>query len=75
MGKKKLFYITDLLYFDEDKFKTHLKKRRKEGVLKTEKEYINKILDILINHERLFVTEDNYQEKYILLRLEVVTYF
>ena len=69
MSKKKLVYITELLYFDNAKFKRHLKKRQFEEVLQTEQEYIDIMLDILINHERLFITEDNYRKKYVLLRL------
>ncbi len=68
MSKKKQIFITELLYFNEDKFKTHLKKRINEGVVKDKDEYIKIILDILNNHERLFIGEDNYNQKYLLLR-------
>jgi hypothetical protein len=65
---KKTVNIGELLYFDEDKFKTHIKKRLYEEVISDENHYIKIIRDVIINHERLFITEDSYQEKFLLLR-------
>jgi len=69
MSKKQMF-ITDLLYWDANKFKTHLEKRKKENLVEDKEDYVELILDILMNHERLFITEDSYREKFLLLRLE-----
>jgi len=69
MSKKQMF-ITDLLYWDANKFKTHLEKRKKENLVEDKEEYVEVILDILMNYERLFITEDSYREKFLLLRLE-----
>lgn len=70
MSKKKQIFITELLYFNEDKFKTHLKKRINEGVVKDKDEYIKIILDILNNYERLFIVTNSYRKKYLLLRTD-----
>ncbi len=60
--------IGELLYFDKDKFNTHVLKRKYEGLVETPENYIDIIQDIVLNYERLFITEDNYQEKFLLLR-------
>lgn len=57
---KKTVNIGELLYFDEDKFKTHIKKRLHEEVISDEAHYIKIIRDVIINHERLFITEDSF---------------
>ena len=48
MSKKQMF-ITDLLYWDANKFKTHLEKRKKENLVEDKEEYVEVILDILMN--------------------------
>lgn len=60
--------IGKLLYFDENKFKRHVNKRIDEGNIEDESDYIGKILEILNNHERLLITEDDYRLKYLLLK-------
>ena len=57
MGKKKQVFITKLLHFDEDKFKNHIKKRKKEKLINDEDDYIKMIEDVLYNFDRVFYIE------------------
>jgi len=54
MGKKKQVFITDILSFDEDKFKAHVRKRKKEKLINSEEDYIRIIKDVIYNFDRAF---------------------
>ena len=58
------------LYFDENKFKTHVKKRKKQGLIDNELEYIEKIKEIVLNYNKVFITRDTNKEKFILIKLD-----
>jgi len=67
MSRKKQIYITELLYFDEDKFKSHLKKRKKYNGISTAKQYDEMIKDIILNYDKAYEIIKNRGEDQLLL--------
>jgi len=68
MGSKKQVFITKLLHFDEDKFESHIKKRKSEKLIENEADYIEIIEDVLYNFDRVFYiakTRNNDQLSFI----------
>ncbi len=69
MGSKKQIFITKLLHFDEDKFKSHVRKRKKEKLIKNENDYIKIIEDIIYNFDKIFyILKTRNNEQIILIR-------
>ena len=69
MSRKKQVYITELLYFDEDKFKSHLKKRKKYNGINTAKQYDEMIKNIVFNYDKAYeVTKNRGEDQLLLIR-------
>jgi len=67
MTKKNQIFITDLLFFDEGKFRTHFKKRRKDDGIKTEKEYLDIIKNIVLNFDKAYEIIHHVNDNQLLL--------
>lgn len=69
MSRKKQVYITTLLHFDEDKFKAHVKKRKKYNDIGTSKEYQETIKDIIFNFDKAYeITKNRGDDQLLLIR-------
>jgi len=67
MGRKKQIYITRFLYFDEDKFKSHLKKRKRYNGISTAEQYNEIIRDIILNYDKVYEIIRNRGDDQLLL--------
>jgi len=67
--KKSQIFITKLLYFDHDKFKSHVRKRKKYNGIGTSKEYQEIIKDIVLNFKKAYeIKKENDRDQLTLVR-------